>query len=140
MRKKAVTEQLQVDALYDDTQEAKDRKTLNFLANSKILRCLIDLNPVKNLRLPLLDLPLRAYVASVPSQLDALRQNLLATNRTIYHRVVTQYADDGIVCQAYIPGLERFNVIRNGSLVAPQRILRQPRNPLAFQATHADHY
>lgn len=35
------------------------------------------------------------------------------------------YSDDGIVCQSYIPGLERFNLIRNGCHVVPQRFLRQ---------------
>ncbi len=122
---RAVTEQFQVHALYDDSQEAIDRKTLDFLASSKTLKHLIDFKPVKNLNLPTLDPPLTSSVTSVPLQLKALEKNLLTADRTLYHRVVAKYSDDGIVCQAYVPGLERFNIIRNGYLVAPQAILRK---------------
>jgi ribosomal protein S12 methylthiotransferase accessory factor len=122
---RAVTEQFQVNALYDDLQEATDRKTLDLLAASNTLKHLIDFKPVKNLDLPILDQPLKDFAISVPLQLEMLKNYVSATGRTIYHRVVTQYSDNGIVCQSYIPGLERFNVIRNGSMVAPQRILRQ---------------
>jgi ribosomal protein S12 methylthiotransferase accessory factor len=122
---RAVTEQFQVNDLYDDTQEAIDRKTLDFLASSSALKPLIDFKPVKNLNLPTLDSPRESFAKNVPMQLELLENNLLATGRAIYHRVVAQYSEDGIVCQSYVPGLERFNLIRNGHLVAPQRILRQ---------------
>ncbi|WP_081729344.1 YcaO-like family protein [Pseudomonas sp. QTF5] len=121
---RAITEQFQVNALYDDSQEVTDRKTHDFLASSNTLKSLIDFEPVKNLSLPILDLPL-ANFRSVPLQLTTLEKNLFTTGKTIYHRVVAKYGDHGIVCQSYIPGLERFNIIRNGCLVAPQRILNQ---------------
>ncbi|MBV6822922.1 YcaO-like family protein [Pseudomonas sp. PD9R] len=122
---RAVTEQFQVNELYDDAQEAIDRKTLDFLENSKTLKSLIDFNSVKNLTLTTLDSPLEHFAKSVPTQLDSLEYSLLTIGKTLYYRVITQYADDGIVCQSYVPGLERFNLIRNGCLVAPQRILCQ---------------
>lgn len=122
---RAVTEQFQVNELYDDTQEATDRKSLDFLAGSNMLKSLIDFKPVKNLSLPTLDLSREDFAKSVPAQLGLLENILLTTRRAIYFRVVAQYSDDGIVCQSYVPGLERFNLIRNGYLVAPQRILRQ---------------
>lgn len=122
---RAVTEQFQVNELYDDAQEAIDRKTLDFLASSEKLKSLIDFKPVNNLSLPTLDSPLDDFIKSVPAQLESLENNLLANGKALYHRVVAQYSDDGIVCQSYVPGLERFNLIRNGYFVAPQRILRQ---------------
>lgn len=120
---RATTEQFQVHELYDDAQEAIDRRTLAFLTNSSKLKHLVDLQPVKNTTPPILDSPLTNFTTSIHTQLDILKQNLSNTNRTIFHRVVAQYSDNGIVCQAYIPGLERFNLIRNGYLVAPQRVL-----------------
>lgn len=109
----------QVDALYDNSQEVIDRKTHDFLANSNTLKCLIDFEPVKNLSLPIFDPPLTSFAASVPLHLETLKNNLSTAGRTIYHRTVAQYSDNGIVCQSYIPGFERFNIIRNGCLVAP---------------------
>ncbi len=122
---RAVTEQHQVHTLYDDTQEIVDRRSLDFLSRSKILRHLIDFEPATHLRLPTLDLPSINFNTSVPLQLRTLENNLIASGKTIYHRIISRYSDDGIVCQAYVPGLERFNLIRNGSWVAPQAILRQ---------------
>lgn len=122
---RAVTEQFQVEALYDDAQEAIDRKTLDLLSRSNTLKYLIDFNSVKNLNLPILDQPPTDFAINVPLQLEMLKNNVSASGRIIFHRVITQYSDNGIVCQSYIPGLERFNIIRNGCLVAPQHILRQ---------------
>lgn len=122
---RAVTEQFQVDALYDHSQEIADRKTLDFLAGSTTLKNLIDLAPIKDLDSPVFDPPLKGLTKSVLQQLEILNNQVSATGRNIYYRIVTQYSDNGTVCQSYIPGLERFNIIRNGILVAPQRILRQ---------------
>ena len=122
---RAVTEQHQVNTLYDDAQEIIDRRSLDFLNRSKVLKHLIAFEAVTHLKLPTLDLPTTNIVTNVPLQLRILENNLLASGRSIHHRIVSRYSDDGIVCQAYVPGLERFNLIRNGSWVAPQEILRQ---------------
>ena len=122
---RAVTEQFQADVLYDDSQDESDRKTHDFLASSNILRSLIDFEPVKNIKLAEYNQMATNFVECVPLQLKQLEDNLTAAGRSIYHRTLIQYGDDGIVCQSYVPGLERFNLIRNGSRVAPQRILLQ---------------
>lgn len=122
---RAATEQFQVSELYDDVQEATDRATLSFLASSEKLKPLIDFEAVSTLKLPTLDSPIVDFVKDVPAQLNSLENNLLRTGKVPYHRVVSRYSDDGIVCQSYIPGLERFNLIRNGCHVVPQRFLRQ---------------
>lgn len=122
---RAVTEQFQADVLYDDSQDQSDRKIHDFLASSSILRPLIDFQPVKNVKLPEYNHTATSLTACVPLQLKTLENNLLAAGAHLYHRTVIQYGEDGIVCQSYVPGLERFNLIRNGSRVAPQRILLQ---------------
>jgi len=122
---RAVTEQFQVNALYDDTQDEIDRKTLDFLTNSNTLKNLIDFEPVKNLKLSLLDPPPPTVEKSAPLQLEELEKHVSRTGGTIYHRVVANYSNNGIVCQTYIPALERFNLIRNGCLVVPQQVLLQ---------------
>lgn len=131
---RAVTEQFQVEDLYDIPQEATDKKTLDFLAGADTLRPLIDFFPVKNLTLPILDIPKMDLASSVPEQLEALQNNIEKSGKTIFYRVLAQYSEDGTVCQTYVPGLERFNLIRNGYFVAPQRVLRQDNN----RATHAN--
>jgi len=123
--RRAVTEQFQVSELYDDAQESIDRTTLSFLASLEKLKPLIDFEAVSTLRLPILDSPLVDFEKSVPAQLESLENSLLRTGKAPYYRTVARYSDDGIVCQSYIPGLERFNLIRNGCHVAPQRFLRQ---------------
>lgn len=122
---RAVTEQIQASALYDAPQEKIDRKTFAFLANSKSLRHLIDFEPIRALKLPPIDEPPAHLTPSVPLQLKTLNNNITDSGRKLYYRVITDFPGNGIVCQSYIPGLERFNIIRNGCLVAPQTILRQ---------------
>lgn len=120
---RAVTEQFQTHLLYDSTEESIDRKTLNLLSSSNSLKPLIDFAPIKNLRLPTLDHPRKSSTSTVPEQLKTLNNNLSITNRKIFQRTVARFSTNSIVTQVYIPGLERFNIIRNGLLVVPQHIL-----------------
>jgi ribosomal protein S12 methylthiotransferase accessory factor len=121
---RAVTEQLQADILYNATDESTDRNALEFLSRSGSLKALIDFNSVKDLQLPKLDYPLQVSLLSVPQQLDLLKVKLSINNKKLFQRTVAEYSTAGIVTQTYIPGLERFNIIRNGCIVAPQHILR----------------
>ena len=123
---RAVTEQFQVHTLYDDAQDTIDRKTHDFLARSNKLKPLIDFEPLKNIALPQLGLPITDFTLSVPAQLETLEKNLSANGRSLYCRTVAEY-DGGIVSQAYAPGLDRFNIIRTGCMVAPQAVLLQQK-------------
>lgn len=126
---RAVTEQFQVNVLYDDRQDELDRNTLDFLASSNKLKNLIDFSPVRNIDLPLIERPPPIFEKSVSLQLEALEKYISRTGGAIYHRVVADYSNNGIVCQSYIPGLERFNLIRNGCLVVPQQgLLQAPKH------------
>jgi ribosomal protein S12 methylthiotransferase accessory factor len=120
---RAVTEQFQTNLLYDSTEESIDRKTLNLLSNSNRLKNLIDFAPIKNLKLPTIDQTSKISTSTVPEQLKILDKSLSITDRKIFQRTVARFSTNCIVTQVYIPGLERFNIIRNGLLVAPQHIL-----------------
>ncbi|WLG97914.1 YcaO-like family protein [Pseudomonas sp. FP198] len=121
---RAVTEQFQSRDLYDVFEESTDRKTFNLLSRSDKLKNLIDLAPVKTLKLPELDCPSHGHTESVSTQLETLHNVLSGSGKKIFHRTVARYPKNSTVAQAYIPGLERFNIIRNGRLVVPQHILR----------------
>ncbi|MDO7899637.1 YcaO-like family protein [Pseudomonas citrulli] len=121
---RAVTEQLQSEDLYGPTEEFLDRKTLDLLSESRQLKNLIDFAPVRSAILSVLDCPLHEHIETVPSQLDTLHKSLENEGRKIFYRTVTRFSCNSIVTQTYIPGLERFNIIRNGRLVVPQHVLR----------------
>jgi len=121
---RAVTEQFQSQDLYDSNEESLDKKTLDLLSCSNSLKNLIDFAPVRLLKLPELQPSTFRCVATVSSQLGTLRKALADSGKKIFHRTVASFSTNCIVTQAYIPGLERFNIIRNGRLVVPQHILR----------------
>jgi ribosomal protein S12 methylthiotransferase accessory factor len=127
---RATTEQFQANALYGIAEEAIDKTTLDLLSGSDKLKYLIGFTHIRNLNLPPLDQPLTDFTASVPQQLKILQNNLLRAGKTIFHRTIARYSGDNVVSQCYVPGLERFNIIRNGCLVAPQHILRKTSKSL----------
>lgn len=119
---RAVSEQFQTEALYGPDEEANDLKILEVLASSRKLLPLIDFNSLRNLKLPLLEIPDKPVVSTVQQQLSTLSQSLSRAGRKIYYRTLARF-NECAVTQVYIPGLERFNLIRHGCLVAPQRTL-----------------
>lgn len=121
---RAVTEQLQTSTLYGEMEKDQDRKTYEFLSTSERLTQLIHLDPIRNINLPLLSNRENKIHLSVSEQINHIHGNLLDNGKDIYRRTVKSYADHGVVEQVYIPGLERFNIIRNGSPVVPQHVLR----------------
>lgn len=121
---RAVTEQFQSEDLYDATEESIDRESFALLSKSKHLKHLIDFAPVTRATLPTIDIPTHTDFATVSAQLEILQKNLSNTGMKIFRRTVARFSSNSIVAQVYIPGLERFNIIRNGRLVAPQYVLR----------------
>ncbi|MHC8320602.1 YcaO-like family protein [Pseudomonas sp. GB2N2] len=121
---RAVTEQLQSSELYDATEELMDKKTLVLLSCSDKLKNLIDFRPIRTEIFPTLEAPAQIPTETVPEQLKTLQKNLTQSGFKLFHRTIQHHSENSIVTQSYIPGLERFNIIRNGRLVAPQHILR----------------
>lgn len=130
---RATTEQFQSHSLYGIAEEAIDKTTLDLLSSSDKLKGLIGFAHIRSLSLPSLDQPLTDFTASVPQQLKTLQNNLLREGKTIFHRTVARYSGNNVVSQCYVPGLERFNIIRNGCLVAPQHILRKTSKSLHLE-------
>ena len=120
---RAVTEQFQSSTLYGTSEETADRKAFDVLSTSDALKNLIDFSPLKNLKLRTLEPTSKGLTSTVAEQIALLQRNLKTINKAIFHRTVAQYTNTNIVTQTYIPGLDRFNIIRNGQLVAPQHIL-----------------
>lgn len=120
---RAVTEQFQSATLYDAKEEIADRKTLDVLCQSEKLKQLIDFAPVKDLKLDTLPISEDQIILPVREQLTFLQKSQSDIGKTIFYRTVMHYSGSSVVTQAYIPGLERFNIIRNGQHVVPQHIL-----------------
>ncbi|MFQ6556641.1 YcaO-like family protein [Pseudomonas sp. Lb2C1-1] len=121
---RAVTEQFQSEDLYDAAEESIDRETFDLLSKSRRLKHLIDFAPVTTATLPTIDAPAHINSTTVSAQLEKLQKNLSNTGMKIFRRTVARFSSNSIVTQIYIPGLERFNIIRNGRLVVPQYVLR----------------
>ncbi|WP_256578321.1 YcaO-like family protein [Pseudomonas sp. A25(2017)] len=121
---RAVTEQFQSEDLYDAAEESIDRETFDLLSKSRHLKHLIDFAPVIKATLPIIDTPTHIDPMTVSAQLEILQKNLSTKDMNIFHRTVARFSGSSIVTQTYIPGLERFNIIRNGRLVVPQYVLR----------------
>jgi ribosomal protein S12 methylthiotransferase accessory factor len=121
---RAVTEQFQSEDLYDAVEESIDRETFDLLSKSRHLKHLIDFAPVIRTTLPIIDTPTHIGSMTVSAHLEMLQKNLSNKGMQLFHRTVARFSDNSIVTQAYVPGLERFNIIRNGRLVAPQHVLR----------------
>jgi ribosomal protein S12 methylthiotransferase accessory factor len=128
---RAVTEQLQTSTLYGETEKDQDSKTYEFLSTSKILNSLIHLDPIRSINFPTLDSSKDIINLSVSEQISDIHRNLRNNGKDIYQRTIVNYADHGSVEQVYIPGLERFNIIRNGSPVVPQYVLRSDEANIA---------
>lgn len=121
---RAVTEQFQSEDLYDAAEEFIDRETFDLLSKSRHLKHLIDFAPVTTATFPTIDAPAHFNSTTVSAQLEKLQKNLSNTGMKIFRRTVARFSSHSIVTQIYIPGLERFNIIRNGRLVVPQYVLR----------------
>ncbi|MGC6373208.1 YcaO-like family protein [Pseudomonas sp. K2I15] len=128
---RAVTEQFQADELYGAAEEEADRKTLEMLSSSEKLQPLIEFSSIKSRRYPFIEDQHQNFSACVSQQLKKLQSSLSNTGKQAFFRTLAKFSNGCIVVQIYIPGLERFNIIRSGNLVAPHHILLN--NPaLAF--------
>lgn len=126
---RAVTEQLQCAHLRGDQEKDEDHDTYRMLSTSTRLSKL--LNPVT--RAKLAELKPAACVTSLRKQIQHTTANLKAHGRSVFYR--TLFHEPGLACavQVYIPGLERFHLIRSGLPVVPQSALSQgARSPHVY--------
>ncbi|MDR6712068.1 ribosomal protein S12 methylthiotransferase accessory factor [Pseudomonas hunanensis] len=126
---RAVTEQVQCARLRGDREKDEDHETARMLSTSTRLSSL--LYPItKGEAGQVNPLP---FGGNLREQIQQTTAHLKAHGRSIFYR--TLFNEPGLACvvQAYIPGLERFHLIRSGFPVVPQSVLSQgSRNPHVY--------
>jgi ribosomal protein S12 methylthiotransferase accessory factor len=117
--RRAVYEFAQCIALDNTELLEQDRADARFLMGSPKLTALADLTAVRNIppcrpppQLDRADLSFDAYWNIFEDQ---------CRRRAIFYRT-QQVADHVVIAQVYMPGLERFHLVRSGSLVAPLEV------------------
>ncbi|MFF7105705.1 YcaO-like family protein [Pseudomonas sichuanensis] len=116
---RAVTEQIQCERLRSSKELLEDEDTSVTLSKSKKLAAL--LHPLPNANYPSLHPSVKSY--SVRQQIKRTLLNLKEYDRQVFYHVLFDEPGLASVVQVYIPGLERFHLIRSGIPVAPQSAL-----------------
>ncbi|MNJ31984.1 YcaO-like family protein [compost metagenome] len=118
---RAVSEQLQCSRLRRPKEKQEDLSTACMLGSSKRLSKLLT---------PIIDYPAETLNRGTSSQgmraqIQQATEKLHEHGRSVFYR--TLFNKPGLACvvQAYIPGLERFHLIRSGIPVVPQSALSQ---------------
>ncbi|WBM32348.1 MULTISPECIES: YcaO-like family protein [Pseudomonas] len=117
---RAVTEQIQCAELSGPEEKQEDQAVAKMLAHSTRLSALLHPCPryaVPAFHPPRTDLSVRGQVKRTLINLE--KQNTAAFYRTLY-----EHPNFATVVQVFIPGLERFHLIRSGIPVAPQSALK----------------
>ncbi|NBA97709.1 YcaO-like family protein [Pseudomonas sp. R5(2019)] len=135
--KRSITELLQAMALYDESEAESDGLAYDLLDANPTFRSLISLNAIRTDSLPCLRLS-PDIALCVEEQIKLITTRLKHTGYRQFYRVLKQFSNGCFVTQVYIPGMERFNIIRAGSPVAPQHILRSSRTPACSRQGHQD--
>lgn len=113
---RAVTEQIQCEQLSGPKEKQEDLATEKVLAYSEKLSQL--LHPCPKYNVPEYHPP--RIELSVRGQIKRTLINLGKNNKTVFYRTLYEHPDLATVVQVFIPGLERFHLIRSGIPVAPQ--------------------
>lgn len=122
---RAVTEYIQAETLYGKSEYASDQKSLKMLSKSVRLSKLIKLEELEFFPRKMITKNPSIHFDDLDMQLDHLQKEMHQINREIFYRTLADFTDLGTVTQVYIPGLERFHLIRNGYFVAPQEALNR---------------
>ncbi|WP_144966491.1 YcaO-like family protein [Pseudomonas sp. DE0010] len=117
---RAVTEQIQCEQLSGATEKQEDLAAEKMLAHSSRLSAL--LHPCPTYAVPVFHPP-RTNL-SVRGQVKRTLINLEKQNKTAFYRTLYEHPSLATVVQVFIPGLERFHLIRSGIPVAPQSALK----------------
>ncbi|MDI9779552.1 YcaO-like family protein [Pseudomonas putida] len=120
---RAVTEQIQCEQLYGPTEKNEDLAAEKMLAHSVRLAPLI--NPCPTYAVPTRHPPRTEL--SVRGQVKRTLVNLEKQNKSAFYRTLYEHPNLATVVQVFIPGLERFHLIRSGIPVAPQSAFKTER-------------
>lgn len=120
---RAITELIQTLELYNADEKNTDLRAYSLLDRSPPLRPLIQLEKLRNVdnTVRRLDPPL-----SIPpaEQIELITEHLNDLGYRVLRRTLAHFGNGCFVTQVYVPGFERFNLIRAGNPVVPQRLLR----------------
>ncbi|MBC3952710.1 YcaO-like family protein [Pseudomonas folii] len=124
---RASTELLQALELFDESERDNDLKAYSLMQRSFKLQPLIDLEVLRNNEYICrrLDPPRKKTVAH---QLEYIIEQISATGLRILRRTLLEFDNGCVVTQVYIPGVERFNLVRAGIPVVPQHLLHANRS------------
>lgn len=119
---RAVTELTQSLELFDQSEMEGDLKAYALIRRSVNLHPLISLEILRNIDYVFkrLDPPQRV---SVSDQIDSITAKIASTGLVVLRRAFLEFGNGCAVVQVYIPGLERFNLVRAGLPVVPQHLL-----------------
>ena len=117
---RAVTEQIQCEQLSGAAEKQEDLVAKKMLVHSTRLSTL--LHPCPTYPVPAFHPPRTDL--SVRGQVKRTLINLEKNNKTAFYRTLYQHPNLATVVQVFIPGLERFHLIRSGIPVAPQTALK----------------
>jgi ribosomal protein S12 methylthiotransferase accessory factor len=113
---RAVTEHLQCEHLYGPLETQEDHATAALLNSAIRLTPLV--HPCPAYTIDAFHPPSESL--SVSRQIECLSSRLNNCNKRIFSRTVFEHTHLATVMQVYVPGLERFHLIRAGVPVAPQ--------------------
>ena len=113
---RAVTEQIQCEQLYGSIEKQEDLATEKMLTQSARLASL--LHPCPTYTVPTFHPP--RHELSVREQIKRTLFNLEKQNKTVFYRTLYEHPTLATVVQIFIPGMERYHLIRSGIPVAPQ--------------------
>lgn len=121
---RAFTEIIQVHCCASHSTIKQDAKVRRSLNKNRVLKKLVSIeeHSFKSVDWDNIEDQLICY--STRQQVDYLNQGLTRKNHPVYYRIKTPPYTSFVVVSTFVPGLERFHLIREGSFVVPQTWLR----------------
>jgi ribosomal protein S12 methylthiotransferase accessory factor len=122
--RRAVAELVQCCVLYDETVRQEDEKAIALTREFPGYEPAVFL-PAGALRWPVLGALPSGSGERLPPERQWARICEAVERRgyTVHMTEVARLGADGVIAQVFVPGLERFDLIRLGSVVAPQAVL-----------------
>lgn len=121
--KRAITEFMQAFALQDETTEQDDECSLRLLQSAPKLKKLISCSSVESFKKSKMNFTADMEAASVNQIVNMHIIPFIKTNKGVVRFGNVGY-EGATICQCYIPGLDRFHLIRSGNAVAPIRVFK----------------
>lgn len=120
---RAVFELVQAETLYGYEERCIDEQAIRIISRSKRLEGLRKMRPISSKVTDYLPEPNGKFPNRPREQVNSALNSLKRSEFAPYYRVLNEMASSVFVVQVYVPGMERFNLIRSGKWVAPHAAL-----------------